>query len=253
MSGSSPDLGEPVKVSAVSYINSYPFIHGLRSSGLAPAIDLSLVVPSECARKVVQGEAHVGLMPVAELPQVEGGHVITDMCIGADGPVETVCLYSEVPLKDVRTVLLDPESRTSVRLVQLLARYHWHIRPQWNTAEAGFEGRIHGTTAGVVIGDRAFALNNQHSHVFDLAHEWRVWTGLPFVFAAWVANRPLEPDFTERFAAALRWGVDHRSQAVRAMLPPAIDPIPKMLYVQRSISYELDHAKQEAMRLFLRL
>lgn len=253
MSGSSPDPVRAIKVSAVSYINSYPFIHGLRQSGLAPFLDLSLDIPAECARKVVHSEAHIGLMPVAELPQVAGGHVITDMCIGADGPVETVCLYSEVPLKEVRTVLLDPESRTSVRLVQLLAKYHWHIRPQWAEAEAGFEGRIHGTTAGLVIGDRAFALNNQHAHIYDLAYEWKVWTGLPFVFAAWVANTPLNEEFLRAFSAALRWGVEHRTQAVRAMLRPGIDPMPKMLYVQRSISYELDHAKQEAMRLFLRL
>jgi len=246
-------MGGPVKVSAVSYINSYPFIHGLQQSGIAPALDLSLDVPAECARKVVQGEADIGLMPVAELPKVDGGQVITDMCIGADGRVETVCLYSEEPLKEVRTVLLDPESRTSARLVQLLARYHWRIKPQWTEAEAGFEGRIHGTTAGLVIGDRAFALNNQHPHIYDLAHEWKVWTGLPFVFAAWVANRPLSESFLSGFSAALRWGVDNRTQAVQAMLSPEIDPTPKMNYVQRSISYELDLAKQEAMRLFLRL
>lgn len=244
-------MEKPIKVSIVSYINSLPFLYGLRHSGLAPHLELSLDVPSECARKVRRGEVNLGLMPVAELPQVPHGRVVGGHCIGANGAVETVCLYSHVPLAEINTVLLDSESRTSARLVQLLAREHWQIAPKWQRANPGFEREIEGTTAGLVIGDRAFALNGHFAYTFDLAEEWLKHTGLPFVFAAWVANIRLPSDFETAFDAALQWGVEHRNQAVAQLLPAGIDPAPKVNYVNHRISYTLDAAKQQAMQRFL--
>lgn len=240
-----------IKVSVVSYINSFPFLYGLRNGGLAPAIELSIDVPSECARKVISGEVDLGLMPVAELPSVPNGRVVGQHCIGAHGAVETVCLYSNVPLAEIETVLVDGESRTSARLIQLLAHDYWHISPKWQPASQGFEAGIVGTTAALVIGDRAFALNGRFNHTFDLAEEWLKHTGLPFVFAAWVANKPLSLEFEAAFDAALSWGVEHRNMAITDLLPKGIDPAPKLNYVNNRISYALDTAKQQAMQRFL--
>lgn len=226
-------------------------MYGLRESGLAPAIELCIDVPSECARKVISGQVDLGLMPVAELPNVPNGRVVGQHCIGALGAVETVCLYSKVPLTEIETVLIDGESRTSARLIQLLARDYWHISPKWQQASPGFEAGIVGTTAALVIGDRAFALNGRYNHTYDLAQEWLNHTGLPFVFAAWVANKPLPHGFEAAFDAALKWGVEHRNKAITNLLPKGIDPGPKINYVNHRISYTLDAAKQQAMHRFL--
>ena len=105
-----------VRVSAVSYLNSIPFVYGLEQSDLLPAaIDLSLDIPSVCAEKLLSDEVDLGLIPVATIPDLSNPQIISEYCIGADGPVQTVCLFSSVPLENITTVLLDFHSRTSVQ------------------------------------------------------------------------------------------------------------------------------------------
>jgi chorismate dehydratase len=147
-----------IRISAVSYLNSLPFVYGLTHSSLINECDISLDIPSVCAEKLINGTVDIGLIPVAAIPQVPNATIISDYCIGANGEVKTVCLFSEVPLNEIKTILLDYQSRTSVLLVKILAKEFWKINPEFINAEAGFEQKIKGTTAGVVIGDRTFEL-----------------------------------------------------------------------------------------------
>lgn len=241
----------PIRVVAVSYVNTYPFLHGLeKDAGLQEAMELRVAMPSECARLMTSGEADLGLMPVAAIGQVPNARVVTDFCIGADGPVDSVCLFSDVPLHGVQEVLLDHQSRTSVQLMRILAQRHFGISPRWTAGDPEFIGRIAGATAGVVIGDRAFGLREKYPVVIDLAEEWGKLTGLPFVFACWVANRELPPDFLDRFGRALQYGVDHRADAIAERSPADAEAM--TFYVNHRISYVLDDRKREAMELFTR-
>ena len=106
-----------IKVSCVSYLNSQPFIYGLKNNSIINEIELSLDVPSVCAEKILSGKADIGLIPVAVIPQLKESHIISDYCIGADGKVETVLLLSDVPLEKIKSILLDYQSRTSVLLL----------------------------------------------------------------------------------------------------------------------------------------
>ena len=83
-------MKQPLKISAVSYLNTKPFLYGLFQSGMEDSIDLSLDIPSECARKLVAGEVDLGLIPVAVIPQLKTPHIISDYCIGTEGAVKTV-------------------------------------------------------------------------------------------------------------------------------------------------------------------
>jgi chorismate dehydratase len=149
----------------------------------------------------------------------------------------------------IEKVLLDNQSRTSVKLVQLLAEKLWNINPEWEVGTVDFMDRIGGTTAGVVIGDRTFGLTGRFPHVFDLSEEWKKLTGLPFVFACWVSNRPLSSEFIQQFENALSFGLANKRAALEAW---SADPSEmKFRYLNDVISYELDHKKQEAMKLFL--
>jgi chorismate dehydratase len=243
------DTDRKISVSAVSYVNTYPFLLGLEGEQIRDAIDLTLDVPSECARKLLSAEVELGLVPVAIIPLLKEPHIVTDFCIGADGAVDTVCLFSEVPLDQITEVLLDFQSRTSVQLMRVLAQRHFHITPRWAHADEGFIGQISGSTAGVVIGDKAFALRSRFPVVIDLAEEWKKLTGLPFVFACWVSNGRLPQSFLDRFNTALAFGVAHREEAVLSRgLPDATEMVN---YVNHRISYPLDHPKREAMTLFL--
>lgn len=242
-------LEDPIKISAVSYSNSVPFIYGLRNHPVNKQIDLSLDIPADCAKKLLSKEVDLGLVPVAIIPQLPEAHIVSDFCIGADGPVETVCLYSDVPLNQIETVLLDYQSRTSVKLVQYLAKNSWNINPNWKNAEHDFINQIEGTTAAVVIGDRTFGLNEKHVYVIDLAEEWKKHTDLPFVFAAWVSNRKLPEDFISEFNSALEVGLANRNVSV--METNANSDHDLVRYVQKVISYNLDEKKRQAMKLFL--
>lgn len=212
-------------------------------------VTVSRDIPSECARKLVEQEVDVGLIPVAALPSVPNAQVLTNQCIGCDGPVHSVCLYSDVPIEQADRVLLDYHSRTSVQLARMLAERHWNVAPAFVDAQPGFENEIGGTTAGVVIGDRTFELNNRFAYVYDLGAEWQALTGLPFVFAVWVANKQLPEWFTTRFAAAMDKGVQHIDAALAdaqlANNARARD------YLHHSISYALDASKRKAMTLYL--
>ena len=239
---------EKIKVSAVSYANSYPFIFGLRNHAVIDQIDLQLDTPADCAQKLLDGEVDLGLVPVAIIPQLAESHIITDCCIGADGAVETVCLFSEVPLDEIEEVILDYQSRTSVQLVQLLAEKHWKISPKWKQADENFIENIKGKTAGVVIGDRAFPMRDKFPIVKDLAEEWKSMTGLPFVFASWVSNKPLNTQFVSGFQEALNFGLSNKKAAIDSLANGNNETLVR--YVEKAISYKLDDKKRQAVKLF---
>lgn len=239
----------PVRISAVSYLNTRPFIYGLEQRPV-PGITITRDIPSECARKLLAGETDIGLVPVAIIPQLPGAQIISQYCIGAVGPVRSVKLYARSPLHEIKRIWLDFHSRTSVNLARILAREKWNISPEWLPAAAGFESTISGTDAAVVIGDRTFAMNGHFETEIDLAGDWMIHTGLPFVFAAWVTRNHYPEEFTAPFNAALGYGLEHIPQC----LTGDSDGIPKaeaLDYLQNAISYTLDDSKKEGLKTFL--
>jgi chorismate dehydratase len=241
-----------IKVSVVSYLNSKPFIYGLEHSGILIKIELSLDMPSHCADKLLDGSVDIGLVPVAILPKMKEYHILTDYCIGAIGAVRSVMLYSDVPLNKIRKVYLDYQSRTSVMLTRVLAHYFWSIKPQWLNTEEGYEDLVADDTAAVVIGDRALLLENKYKYAYDLAEEWEKFSGMPFVFACWVANKQLPEAFLADFNAAISLGIDNKEAAINEWITKTNSDIDVREYLEKNISYELDKRKRQALDLFLR-
>jgi len=240
-----------IKVSAVSYLNSRPFIYGLENSDVKNEINLQLDIPSVCATKLIENKVDMGLVPVAILPDLDEYHILSDYCIGADGAVGSVLLLSDVPLDEIKTILLDNQSRTSVELVQVLANKFWKIQPLWRDAKENYETLIRGTTAGVVIGDRTFPLQNKFKYVYDLAAEWKKFTSMPFVFACWVSNKKLPDDFIERFNHALKEGLASKSKVIEQYKNDHKTGFDVKDYLENKLSYTLDEKKREALDLFL--
>lgn len=243
---------EKIKISAVSYLNTTSFMFGIENSKrLSETIDLQKDIPAECARKLLEGEVDLGLIPVAMIPKLETAHIISDYCIGAVGKVKSVLLLSDVPLNKIETIFLDYQSRTSVALCQVLCRELWKINPQFESTKAGFEEQISGKNAGVIIGDRTFHLNKEYSYQFDLAEEWQKLTGLPFVFAAWVSNKPLSKNFIEEFNQALKFGLENTQKAIETLKNPSISKHELFEYLTRYIQFDLDAEKRKGLNLFL--
>ncbi len=243
---------QKIKVSAVSYLNTLPFIYGITNSDIIQELDLSLDMPSDCAKKLLSDEVDLGLVPVAILPRLKEYHIVSDYCIGAEGKVDSVALFSDVPLDEIETIYLDYQSKTSVNLVQVLATEHWGIAPTWINATEGFENNISGKTAGVIIGDRTFNLPKSYQYKYDLAEEWHNFTGLPFVFACWVANKELPKAFIERFNSALKKGISNISEVILNYDGNGVSNDVLEKYLTKDISYSLNDDKQKAVKEFLR-
>lgn len=240
-----------IKISVVSYLNSKPFIYGLDHSKLINEIDLQLDIPSVCAQKLIDGKVDIGLIPVAVLPQLKEKYIISDYCIGAEGKVASVILYSKVPLPEIKNILLDYQSRTSVLLVKVLAANFWEIDPQWISAQADYENDIVGNTAALIIGDRTFELENKYPYSYDLAEEWQKFTQLPFVFACWVANKKLPDHFISEFNMALKFGIDNRTKLIAELVKQNTYSTDIEAYLSINIKYDYDNLKEKALNLFL--
>jgi chorismate dehydratase len=237
------------KVGAVSYLNTKPLLYGiLRSPEVMRRLELTIDYPSIIAQDLVTGDSDMGLVPVAIIPRLKEHHINGGYCIGAEGEVASVCLFSEVPLEDVQTILLDYQSRTSVALLKVLLRFHWKKTPTFVNTHEDYRVRIKGTTAGLVIGDRALEQRKVSPYIYDLAAAWKAFTGLPFVFAAWISNRPLDEAFIRVFDDACGVGL-HRLDAVLAENPYPVYDL--HTYYTRNISYGLTPQKREGLTLFL--
>ncbi len=239
------------RLTAVSYLNTKPFLYGLLHHPIHKKISIELNIPSVCAQKMVSGEIDLGLIPIAAIPEIPNARIISDYCIGAEGAVKTVCIYSQVPIEEVTHLYLDFHSRTSVMLAQLLLEKHWFLNPILLPTETGYISSIRGTKAGVVIGDKSIGLEKKFKYVYDLANEWSNYTGgLPFVFAAWVSTKPLSADFLKEFNAALKFGLAHIPELILLLPTPESDFSLKDYYT-KYISYNLDEPKRVALDRFL--
>jgi len=235
-------------VGAVSYLNSKPLIHGFEQGRMKDEIDLIIDYPANIAAMLVDDRIDVGLVPVAVIPSLPEHYIISDYCIGCDGEVASVCLFSEVPLEQVETVLLDYQSRTSVALLKVLLKEHWKISPQLVAAGIDYEKDISGATAGLVIGDRALQQRSRSAYIYDLGLAWKEMTGLPFVFAAWISNKKIDPAFIGRFNEANAAGFDNLPLVIDENKTPVYD---LLKYYTENIRYRYSGDQQKALQRFM--
>ncbi len=241
-------LERKIKVSAVRYLNTKPLLYGIEHHAVARQIILNLEYPALIAQDLRTDQTDVGLVPVAAIPTIPHAHIISDYGIAADGPVASVCLYSEVPVEELEQVYLDYQSRTSVKLVQVLLAHYWKKKVTYLDAPLDYIHKIKGRTGGVIIGDRALEQLPRFPYVYDLSACWKEFTGLPFVFAAWVANKPLPQDFIQAFNEANASGLQHIDEVVAATSYPVYD---LQTYYRKNIHYHLDADKKMGLARFL--
>ncbi|MEO7530573.1 MAG: menaquinone biosynthesis protein [Sediminibacterium sp.] len=243
-------MNKRIRVGAVSYLNTKPLLYGLKRSGLMDRIELVEAYPARIAAMLLNDEIDIGLVPVAIIPLLKESHIITDYCISADGEVASVALFSEVPIQEVKRVLLDYQSRTSVNLARILLKEYWKKEVVLEDAKEDFRSLITGTTAGVVIGDRALEQRQVSAYSYDLGSAWKMHTGLPSVFAAWVANKPLGEDFEDAFNRANAYGVTHIDEVVNEIDYETYD---LKKYYKQNISYQLTDEKKKGLKLFRKI
>lgn len=212
---------------------------------------ISQDIPSVCAEKLIKNEADIGLIPVAMIASLPESHIVTSCCIAADGAVDSVVLVSHQPLSEIHEVILDTESRTSVMLARILAREWWQIQPKWVAQKASddFSDPLH-TKAAVMIGDKALRYKSLYPYCYDLAEEWKKFTGLPFVFAAWVSNKEISAEDIRTLELAFKDGLNRRDELLLQLKEeyPGTD---LRNYLYEKIRYHLGEKEWQGLRLFL--
>lgn len=244
-------MNNKIKVGVVNYLNTKPLVYGLQLPPISEQIELIGDYPARLVDMLVNDEIDVGLIPVASIPQLPACNIIGNYCIGTEGEIASVALFSEVPMHEIKKVYLDYQSRSSVALLKWLMKEYWGINPEIVQAtDDSYRKEIKGTTAGLVIGDRALEQRKISTFIYDLGSEWRSITGLPFVFAAWVSIKQLPDDFIQLFDEANAMGLQHIDEIVAAN---PFDLFDLKKYYTLHLSYQLDERKQRGMSHFLKV
>jgi chorismate dehydratase len=244
----------PIRVGAVSYLNAKPLYYRLRE--FAPAIELSMDVPSRLAQRL-----EAGLLDVALIPSVEylrgsrlGYEILEGFAIAARGPVRSVKLFSRVPLDRIERLALDEGSRTSQALTRVWLDAAHGVRPAViESLPLGVSVLESTADAVLVIGDRAMRVPSGPFHVVvDLAEAWQALTGLPFVFALWVARPGVKlGGLPEALAHSRAEGLAHADELARLHGPRlGLDFATCYDYLTRVISYDLGEPELAGLTRF---
>jgi len=240
------------KIAAVSYVNTYPFIYGIEYSGIFNPNEfyLNKIYPSLCSQAFHNKEAEIVLMPSGTISDFDESITIPGYCIGATQNVRSVMLFSQEPIENIKTILLDYQSTTSIKLLKILFYYFWNKEVTFIATQSDFEQEIKGHTAGLIIGDRALYLENRFLFKIDLAHEWIKFTHLPFVFAYWVKTKPIDNNWLNRFINSLKWGIEHKKES---LVQYANFNETLYEYLNFNISFNFDKKKIEGLKTFYQL
>jgi chorismate dehydratase len=262
-----------LRVGRIPYINCYP-VYGAVDRG-AVRLDATLVdgVPTALNRQMAEGTLDVSVVSAVEYARDAKRYLLLpDLAISCDGPVRSVLLFSKRSATELngRRVLVSRSSMTSVALLELLFENVWKARPIFVPADAEvvdverFGDAEH--DARLVIGDAALVVGSRlrahrdvpagYSHAYDLGAEWKRWTGLPFVFAVWVAQRTTPVAEALGVHASLiesrNWGLRHLDAlATQASRATGVDE-PTCLEYLSGLDYGLSYHHLAGLTEFFR-
>ncbi len=246
-----------MKVSAVSYLNTWPLIWGFRegpeSLRRPGEYDFRFDLPAQCADALGSGQVDLGLVPCAELDWLGMGF-LPGLGIACDGPVRSILLISKKPFREIRTLAADSASRTSVALARVLLAERYGCRPEITRHAPELDDMLAEHDAALIIGDPALHIDpaSLPYECLDLGAEWVAWSGLPMVFAVWAGrDEVLRPDVAAAFGDSYRWGRAHTEEIVaRAVAERGYTAEVAREYVTRHIVYELSERHHAGLDLF---
>ncbi|MFK7969836.1 MAG: menaquinone biosynthetic enzyme MqnA/MqnD family protein [Bacteroidia bacterium] len=242
-----------MRIALVSYINTTPFTDGLRHEFSDQEVNLNLLPPSDCAKAFQQGDVDIALLPVGSLPDLDQVSILPNWCIGANGSVESVFIVSQRPIEELDTIYLDPHSRSSNGLANILMQYHWHINPALKNNPKRSFTKVKDRTGAVIIGDQAIRMRGKFRYVYDLSKSWQQLTGMPFTFAVW-AYKPgaISAEQIERLNKAFAYGVEHALESAERWASHfQLNEEFCKNYLSQYIEYNFDAGKHRAMQTYL--
>ena len=242
----------PIRIGAVNYLNSRPLVYQLQQR--APWAEVVFDVPSRLADALAAGDLDVALVPSIEATKHPEYRIVSDACIGCRGPVLSVKLFSRVPMDKIGTLALDEGSRTSAALVQILLWRRYGLRPRLTSLKLGEGMESSSADAVLLIGDRAIqSPPGRFAAVWDLGDQWSRTTGLPFVFAMWMARAGAPCERLETLLGETRdAGVAHIEEIAAAEAAPLGLTEPQCRdYLKQHLHFYLGPSEQQGLETYL--
>jgi len=237
------------KLAMVSYLNSKPFEFGLTVTESGANFDVYTLNPSACADMFINNTVEIALIPIGAIHDLDDAQykIVSEYCIGCNGEVRTVCIFSNQPLEQCTRLIADQHSKTSVLLAGIILEKVFGSTP--NIIQKDVQNiELAKNEAVLMIGDKVFAHENKFAYTCDLGSAWKKYTGLPFVFALWVAKNYVDISTITHLNQAFEYGLAHIDDVIKKESSENLD---LMYYFQHNISYALDPKKHEALDLFL--
>jgi len=224
-------------------------LHGVQRG----MFELSFAIPAECADRLADGRADIGIVPSVELNR-QKLEIIRGTGIACHGPVRSILLISKVPFKEIRTLATDACSRTSVALSRIILAKKYGVEPQLFSERPHLGSMLEHCDAALIIGDAALVLETADLpfHVLDLGTEWTEMTGLPMVFAVWAARADVPVQDPAPFLESLRFGMAHIDDIARQEHSKlGISEALAREYLTRNIVFELGDREYQGLTKFL--
>jgi chorismate dehydratase len=251
-----------LRISAISFLNTAPLMWDFEHGNAGRNFEISYTVPSRCASALAANEADIGIIPAVTYAEIPGLVILPSVAIAAKDYVRSILLISRKPIEEVRSIATDTSSRTSVALTQVLFSKFWGGPRDFTPHPPQLEAMLANHDAALLIGDSALqvSLHDSPYHLYDLAHEWRVRTGKPFVFAFWAVRL----DSLNRLQRGLdlcqvfRHSRDHGLEAASIMTLAqewasrlGLTEAEVTAYLTQNIQYEFDREAHSGLQLFL--
>ena len=243
-------------IAASSYLNTaplcYSFVYGEQQNRCEFLSDAS---PAVCANLLQAKQADAAMIPSIEYQRIPGLRVVPQVCVASKSRVRSVVLASRVPIEEVRSVALDTTSRTSAALIRILFRRFYGLTPTFRQAPPRIVDMLEADDAALIIGDPAMLIDRSALQVYDLAEEWRKYTGLPFVFAFWAVRADSQTGLGEvDFVAAKREGLAHTEELADRYAAQLGRPRDELItYMTENICYDLDEESLRGLQLYYQL
>ncbi len=243
-----------LRVGIVDYLNSKPLAWSFLAGELDERFEAVYESPARVASLLSGGAIDVGLIPSIEYQRIPDLSVLPGLCVGAEREVRSVILVSKVAVGDIRTLALDENSRTSAALVRIVLHDRHGVDPETVEAKPDLDDMLSEHDAALLIGDPALRVDRGRFVVLDLAREWRLLTGHPFVFAVW-AVRPdvAATDLAGPFEESLAAGLDHvEVLADEAAAELGIDRDSILEYLTENLHFRLGKAELAGLSEYYR-
>ncbi|HET9167201.1 MAG TPA: menaquinone biosynthesis protein, partial [Candidatus Angelobacter sp.] len=237
----------------------WDFENGDAADRLRQHFEISYTIPSLCAEQLKEGSADIGIIPVAAYTMIPELVIVPDVAIAAKNKVRSILLVSKVAINKIRSVATDDSSRTSAALVEIYLRKFVGLDPGFTRQKPSLKEMLQWHDAALLIGDPALQARTDGYFVYDLAEEWKRWTGRPFVFAFWAVRKAAlegrtgEPNIAQVFQQSRDNGLKHIPEiaaAWSAKLGLSSGLISE--YLTHNVDYSLDAENVEGLRLFFR-